>query len=68
MSGGTIFTGEYCPPGHFVGGQYSLQHRYRTLCTNHDIFTVYYAQLHIDDAIQSIQVGRTMVAEIICAK
>ena len=23
---GTIFTGEYCSPGHFVGGQYSLQH------------------------------------------
>ena len=28
---GTIFTSEYCPPGHFVGGQYSLQHRSSTL-------------------------------------
>ena len=27
MSGGTKVTGEYCPPGHFVGGQYSLVHR-----------------------------------------
>ena len=29
MSGGTKVTGEYCPPGHFVGGQYSLVHRER---------------------------------------
>ena len=27
MGGGAKFTSEYCPTGHFVGGQYSLGHR-----------------------------------------
>ena len=40
MSGGTIFTGEYCPPGHFVGGQYSLQHRYTELSFGGELTTM----------------------------